>query len=107
MDNNETLILKNRLFQQQIFKTLRRGLDKHSIDLPARVCEINLLHIHTHTQSLFQGAKPGVTAFFRMTVGGLQYVMTNSDNHNLPVVVIEVNDGLLETTSASGKALGS
>lgn len=42
-----------------------------------------------------------------MAVGGLQYVMANSDNHSLPMVVIEVNDGLLETTSASGKALGS
>lgn len=42
-----------------------------------------------------------------MTVGGLQYAMTNSDNHSLPVVVIEVNAGLLETTSASGKALGN
>lgn len=42
-----------------------------------------------------------------MTVGGLQHVMTNSRNHSLPAVAIEVNDGLLETTSASGKALGS
>lgn len=82
-------------------------MDKHSKELPARVCEINSFHIHSRTQSLSKGAKSGVTAFFIMTVGGLQYVMTNSDNHSLPAVVIEVNDGLLETTPASGKALGS
>lgn len=42
-----------------------------------------------------------------MTVGGLQNVMTNSNNHSLPMVIIEVNDGLLKTTSALGKALGN
>lgn len=82
-------------------------MDKHSVDLPARACEINSFHIHSCTQSLRQSEKSDVVAFFRMTIGGLQYVMTNSDNHSLPVVVTEVNDGLLETTSASGKALGS
>lgn len=83
------------------------GLRKYSRKLPSRLHKINLFLVHCSIQSLSNGTKPGLTAFFKMAVGGLQYVMANSDNHSLPMVVIEVNDGLLETTSASGKALGS
>lgn len=83
------------------------GLRKYSIKLPSRLHKINSLLVHCPTQPLSNGAKSGLTAFFKMAVGGLQYVMVNSDNHSLPMVVTEVNDGLLETISASGKALGS